>query len=592
MQYDPADLFRVSRGDAKSYPLNLVNKHQYGHRLYTLDTQLTEEKDRVWYDDDGVISLRDLHDHNDTFEDERFGKTEDLSRYLQRKDPLCRYGFITASDSRDPLECTLGMYKQLASHHQIPPGFIDPILSFGFQHLPRDFNLTQFEHHDTLVTPQSDIIPLPTLGRSGREIRLFFNLRAIEPSTSEKDWRWSMRNVAVYHSFDVETGRAFWLHIKANDKLEERISRSTAAGPRHTATALRTLDGSFRATLDTFFIFFDWADESTRDYVNELDEALRNIIVKAKIAPVDRFAKMPEELMQSLSRSGTADVAPVPRSNSFAAGLRSLSNLFQKQNGLVQPSIPLRSPAAATSTKPVATLAGSADESEKRFKSMMVLETFTFDEMQKLQGIGERIQEALLVVKTNGNNMKEIGDYYEEIVNSAEFPRGLRDACKTDLTGFKRKMKNIERNLGARQAQLETLARNLQEGKVLFDGILQYRSVQISRLFAESAYVSSQRMEQIAFKTEQETASMHIITIVTLLFLPGTFIATFFQSGIIKLKEVENMDSDWVVLEEAMVLFERICFPMMALIFLIWLGIYTWVRRRSKNRPHGVSSIV
>lgn len=32
-------------------------------------------------------------------------------------------------------------------------------------------------------------------------------------------------------------------------------------------------------------------------------------------------------------------------------------------------------------------------------------------------------------------------------------------------------------------------------------------------------------MERIAYKTEQETISMHIITCVTLAFLPGTFVA-------------------------------------------------------------------
>ena len=133
-------------------------------------------------------------------------------------------------------------------------------------------------------------------------------------------------------------------------------------------------------------------------------------------------------------------------------------------------------------------------------------------------------------------------------------------------------------------------------------------------------------MERIAFKTEQETASMHIITIVTLLFLPGTFIAvrlfqwvpmviigglfkvqefaevaspsiltrfqTFFQSGIIQLKQLNDPNVDWAVLDPAMVLFARICFPMMAGIFLVWFCIYTWVRKRSKNRPHDNDSNV
>jgi len=49
--------------------------------------------------------------------------------------------------------------------------------------------------------------------------------------------------------------------------------------------------------------------------------------------------------------------------------------------------------------------------------------------------------------------------------------------------------------------------------------------------FAKSAQVSSRTMEtltekmhRIATKTEQETISMHVITVFTLIFLPGTFV--------------------------------------------------------------------
>ena len=295
-------------------------------------------------------------------------------------------------------------------------------------------------------------------------------MRTIEPSRSEPDWLWSMRNIAVYHSFDVEKGGAFWLHVKANEEIDDRIAKSTSSNSTYRAEALRTLDGSFRASLDTFLTFFGWADENWRGYVNALDKALRDIVIKAKTAQVDNFPKMPEDLMQTLSRRGTADsAATLPRADSFAPGVvRTLSGLFQpKKISFAPPEHPRPAVADATAAAKLMGSASSSDDSEKRLKSMMELETFTFDEMQKMQVIGERIQEALLVVKMNRNTMKEIREYYDEIVNAAEFPQGLRTSCAPDLTVFKRKVKNIERNLGARQAQLETMARNLQEGKVL-----------------------------------------------------------------------------------------------------------------------------
>lgn len=56
--------------------------------------------------------------------------------------------------------------------------------------------------------------------------------------------------------------------------------------------------------------------------------------------------------------------------------------------------------------------------------------------------------------------------------------------------------------------------------------------MQSNRLFARKALLSSKNMElltedmhTIAQKTKQETVSMRIITLVTLFFLPGTFIS-------------------------------------------------------------------
>lgn len=62
--------------------------------------------------------------------------------------------------------------------------------------------------------------------------------------------------------------------------------------------------------------------------------------------------------------------------------------------------------------------------------------------------------------------------------------------------------------------------------------ILEYRNMEASKLLARKAQLSADNMEtmtrdmhEIARKTKQETVSMRIITLVTLFFLPGTFIS-------------------------------------------------------------------
>jgi hypothetical protein len=65
---------------------------------------------------------------------------------------------------------------------------------------------------------------------------------------------------------------------------------------------------------------------------------------------------------------------------------------------------------------------------------------------------------------------------------------------------------------------------------------MNYRSTEASMMLAKRAQQSTENMEVmtkdmhiIAQKTKQETVSMRIITLVTLFFLPGTFISVSSQ---------------------------------------------------------------
>lgn len=131
-----------------------------------------------------------------------------------------------------------------------------------------------------------------------------------------------------------------------------------------------------------------------------------------------------------------------------------------------------------------------------------------------------------------------------------------------------------------------------------FNTMLTFKSEKTSEFFALSAKASSEKMEdyslsmenwtqemhKIAVRTEQETVSMHIITIFTLIFLPGTFLATFFSSGIFRWDEDGNLGYDWVLRPDGMRLFFYICGPMMALILVGWLALYLHVRRKGQKR--------
>lgn len=151
--------------------------------------------------------------------------------------------------------------------------------------------------------------------------------------------------------------------------------------------------------------------------------------------------------------------------------------------------------------------------------------------------------------------------------------------------------------------------------------------MEINKLFVANAYQSGQKMglmtkemhlstiemedmtrstKVLAEKTEKQTTSMHIITGVTLVFLPGTFVAvryglqifcsrkfmefltnnqTFFSSGSFQWDQNNAKSGDMPYWKpEFFLLFAKVCFPMTGVIMLLWFGAYQWARWREWRR--------
>lgn len=65
---------------------------------------------------------------------------------------------------------------------------------------------------------------LPALARSGVDLQLCFSLGLAEPIKDH--WTWSIREIAVYHQFDVRTGQASWIVLKGGQLLQTSVLNS------------------------------------------------------------------------------------------------------------------------------------------------------------------------------------------------------------------------------------------------------------------------------------------------------------------------------------------------------------------------------
>jgi hypothetical protein len=130
--------------------------------------------------------------------------------------------------------------------------------------------------------------------------------------------------------------------------------------------------------------------------------------------------------------------------------------------------------------------------------------------------------------------------------------------------------------------------------------------LQVSRIFAEHGHRSAITMESIARRTERETVSMHTITVVTLLFLPATFLGvshcdlassvsledrsdadkkqTFFQSGVFQWAERQEIAGDWFFRTDVFGLFMAICVPMTVFTLCFWLVMNTLARMKARRK--------
>jgi len=119
-------------------------------------------------------------------------------------------------------------------------------------------------------------------------------------------------------------------------------------------------------------------------------------------------------------------------------------------------------------------------------------------------------------------------------------------------------------------------------------------------------------MHLLAVKTKQETVSMRIITLVTLFFLPGTFISVSYLTLLYKLVSkvsfpgpiflhrltvdgqtimstdiIKFQDSQKIFSLGALQLYLAITLPMMALTFVAWWIVYWYVNRRQDSQDFG-----
>ncbi|KAI4210643.1 MAG: hypothetical protein LQ351_006522 [Letrouitia transgressa] len=378
-------------------------------------------------------------------------------------------------------------------------------------------------------------------GSTRGELQVCYNLMSAERSGSGPS-DWSVRPFAVHHTLDMINIRANWIIIKGNDNMKDFFEKATTGQGHTNFSSFDTLDRSFAASLAAHLVFCGWAAERWRWYINNLEDQFQNFSRKTLTAPVIAASKpgfpFIKDDFQTQHRNDNSKT-----SGAIAARLTRTQKWIAKKFPISIPK-PV-SPVQLTYTDPDSGLSqplpphitlnsapGPAAQPSRPIFENMEEQDFSFAKLQKIQYIEEKAHEALLTIRLNVNVITQLQQYYSTVPKTKHFPQSILRTFKDDLNQFRLRINTILNDLQIQTLRLETLLRLLDNRKTLLHSILEYRNTEINKLSNKNMVSMTEDMNDIARKTKIETVSMKVITVVTLFFLPGTFISTLMSTAI------------------------------------------------------------
>ncbi|KAN0104936.1 hypothetical protein V8E51_010681 [Hyaloscypha variabilis] len=140
---------------------------------------------------------------------------------------------------------------------------------------------------------------------------------------------------------------------------------------------------------------------------------------------------------------------------------------------------------------------------------------YTARDIQHLQRWAEKVREVTSVLKANVDVMTSLRRFYTDLRSNEEFP--MRKSCGDDISVFASQLGNLIDDFRLQIDRADALVRITTDRTEL---------------------VKQHRLERLNLNMENEAIIVRIITIVTLIYLPATFVSTFFST------EVVSFDDD------------------------------------------------
>ncbi|OQV07953.1 hypothetical protein CLAIMM_12305 [Cladophialophora immunda] len=547
--------FQESCGRAQEYPLNLLDpgplypsvQREYRQSLARRAPQL------FCADGEAAVELFYYDDAHETFESDVSHSVDQLRQQLPsssghvRQDRQCMFVFVGARNSRDVLYISQDMMKWILSFFQVLPIFLEFLLAFGQQLYAVDSQFSGFREEKRLEAGwQRD--PIPELGRSGQDFRIFYNLKSFERKDGLQ-WPWSNRQTVIFHSFDVQNGHASWIVLKANGVIRERLKEVSTTLLSQNPDIYLSVAKKFANSLACHFVIVEWCGENWRWYINYIEEQLHTLKRRALVDRVPPVAT-PASSSETGAASGEGNMSGPKRTWTalHAARTRTATTTSHTATGtnLPLPARPLPPSVAIDIPEEPQDPPNLPPEYDPKYQNSRVDEDqkgYRIEELQEAQALESQVNEAALVLKSDLAVLTQIEDFYHRLATSPDLDRLDNAVCKSmraSVSHFLQRVRSTRNDLEMHHNRIDAISRLIADCKNLLYGMVEYQSMQANKAFALEARASAKRMEELTeqmqdltFKTTLETVLMRIITVVTVFFLPATFVSTLMSTDIV-----------------------------------------------------------
>ena len=344
------------------------------------------------------------------------------------------------------------MFADTLTCHQVMPEFLDFVFPFGRREYAEDFHFGALKVDNRFGIPHS-AVSIPELGRSGQQYQMCYNLRFVERYKGDPDWPWSIRQSAIFHSFDVENGRTVWIIIKGNLSIRNRIAEAVKSDntiEKRNIRSYKSVSASFTSSINVHSNLCDMATENWRWYINFLEGKFQDLTRYALHAPVET-ASIAETHVRAPIRSDTAPSPRIQRQWSVGSIQTWLSGSQKSRTmKLARPDDPK-----------------SVNTVEKSIVAVPDDGDFSFSKLQGIQHLEEKANESLLVIRMNVNILQELSEYYTDLEHREIWPANFRDEIMEELSQFQRLVSSAISDFKMQQSRLETLIRMLSNRKDL-----------------------------------------------------------------------------------------------------------------------------